>query len=130
MKNKPEIIVKLIPHTGTLKRISEAWGNGYLLIPVEHPAIIDWEKEKNERKLAEESVEDDWREDWYSLYFSLPGMEQEITFTAYTELNGQKYVEIGFDTCHSHNHAGHDSNYVMAETLKLKAIVDSYKGDN
>ena len=128
MKNKSEIIVMLMPHPD--KRISEAWGNGYLFIPVEHPAIIEWEEKKNARALAAESVENDWiYDDWYhDRYFSLSEMRQEITFTEYKELNGQKYVEIGFDTCHSHNHAGHDMAYVMAETLKLKAVVENYKG--
>ncbi len=86
------------------------WGCGYVHIPADHPILV--------KLLIEQSS-------GYG-YLQPDNCEQEITLSQW-DLNKEYYV-IGFDTAHSYNNFSHDEAYVIAETEKIKAIVDAYTG--
>lgn len=90
-----------------LSSIKKGWGCGYVYIPSEHPILV---------KLITE-------QDNY-FYLQPSNCEQEITLSQW---DGDKdYYVIGFDTAHSYNNSTHDEAYVIAETEKIKALVDAY----
>jgi hypothetical protein len=84
------------------------WGCGYVHIPSDHPILV--------KLLIEESS-------GYT-YLQPDNCEQEITLSQW-DLNKEYYV-IGFDTAHSYNNSTHDEAYIIAETEKIKALVDAY----
>lgn len=85
------------------------WGCGYVWIPNEHPILVKLITDTNAQ---------------WSYYLQPDGCEQEITYSEWDA--EQDYYVIGFDTAHSHNNSSHDEAYVIAETEKIKALVDAY----
>lgn len=122
-----EVILMLMPKPSKFDPI-RGWGNGYLIIPIDHPAVTYWATEENID--LPKVIKNVWGDGLFGQYMQLPEMEQEITYTKYENWNDQDYIRIGFDTAHIYNNQEHDYSYVLRETLKLKAIVDSYMGDN
>ena len=91
-----------------LSSIKRGWGCGYVYIPSEHPILV---------KLYTEEYQG-WN------YLQPNNCEQEITLSQW---DGDKdYYVIGFDTGHYYNNSTHDEAYVIAETEKIKALVDAY----
>lgn len=113
-----ETIMYLIGYNSDFKEhCKSGWGCGYLMIPINHPIIKEWEIQK----LNDE-------ENWGYDYLQIGSFDEEITYTQYTEQNSINYVVIGFDTAHSYNNPEiNDFNYVFNQTIKLKSIVDAIK---
>jgi hypothetical protein len=84
------------------------WGCGYVHIPSDHPILV--------KIVIEESS-------GYN-YLQPDKCDQEITFSKWDEK--KEYYVIGFDTAHIYNNSTHDEEYVIAETEKIKALVDAY----
>ena len=91
-----------------VKATRSGWGCGYVYIPSNHPILV---------KLHTEEY-NSWN------YLQPDKCKQEITFSKWDEK--KEYYIIGFDTVHIYNNSTHDEEYVIAETEKIKALVDAY----
>lgn len=93
-----------------LKELNCGWGCGYLMIPDRHPCLPEL-----------------YSNDGGFEFFHIPDFEQEITLVTTKEVDGKRYMVIGFDLAHSWNGPQHDFNYCLKETMKMKEIIDNYK---
>jgi hypothetical protein len=103
-----ETFIKTVGYSDDfIKATKSGWGCGYVYIPSEHPILVQLINEHR---------------DYF--YLQPNNCEQEITLSQW---DGEKdYYVIGFDTAHSYNNSTHDEAYVIAETEKIKALVDAY----
>lgn len=104
-----ETFIKTVDYSDEFMNSAKSgWGCGYVYIPSEHPILV---------KLYTEEYQG-WN------YLQPDNCEQEIT---YSEWDGEEdYYIIGFDTAHYYNNSSHDEAYVIAETEKIKVLVDAY----
>ena len=89
------------------KSTSSGWGCGYVMIPADS---------RVSKMIDGEMSEDDYCPMWEH------GLE--CTYFKDNEVDGVKYRVVGFDTAHSHNDSSHDFNYVLSQTMKIKAMYE------
>lgn len=105
------------------KNCNTGWGCGYVCLPIEHPkAVLHFERLADDNKKLAEAKEDEYI--YVNPYFEIAGgLNQEVTLTETEEIDGDKYLVIGFDTAHSWNDSTHNFNYVFRETREMLNII-------
>lgn len=99
------------------KQTGSGWGCGYVMIPEGskvHELFVKEQKEERER--------DDFAFKYYPQDMWKCG--EECTYFETAEVGGVKYCVAGFDTSHLHNDSSHDFNYVLSQTMKIKAMYE------
>lgn len=105
-----ETKMSFIPYEDSFKEACHTgWGCGYVHIPKGHPILV---------KLITDA------DPGWTFYLQPEGAEQEITLSSWDK--AEEFYIIGFDTAHSYNDASNDEAWVIAETEKIKALVDAY----
>lgn len=95
----------MIPYEESFRKaINSGWGCGYVYIPVEYKEVCA-------------TLECDGA--------TVPGFSEEITLNQYVVIDGEKFLQIGFDTAHSWNdmeNSGHGE--VLRLTIELCSLVE------